>query len=188
MVACVGDEATRDCAVPARQITAEEYWRLGEIGVLGEKVELIEGRIMFGNYPFAFSEERSPQHARRALSSPHRPYMRSGRDGASGLRQKRCRRPPPRCSRERWRVLERVVLTLTQDGGASLTLAAAPGSVPGWGMSHWFAEQSLSAAAMTREDVMAAVIRYWRDVGAGWRPSAPREQWVGPNDPFSNDA
>jgi hypothetical protein len=63
----------------------------------------------------------------------------------------------------------------------------APGSVPGWGMSHWFAEHGLNAAAMTAEEVLNEVVRYWRDVADGWRPSVPREQWVGPHDPFSHD-
>lgn len=41
-----------------RAITVEEYHRLGEIGVLGEKVELIDGRIVFGRCPWVWSDEQ----------------------------------------------------------------------------------------------------------------------------------
>ena len=44
-------------ATQRRQITADEYRRLAELGVLGESVELIDGWIVYGRYPFAFSEE-----------------------------------------------------------------------------------------------------------------------------------
>ena len=44
-------------ATQRRQITVEEYWRLGELGVLGEKIELLDGWIVYGAYPVAFSDE-----------------------------------------------------------------------------------------------------------------------------------
>jgi hypothetical protein len=44
-------------AIPARQLSVEEYQRLGEIGVLGEKIALIDGRIYCGDYPFMFSAQ-----------------------------------------------------------------------------------------------------------------------------------
>ena len=40
-----------------RPITAREYRRLAEIGVLGEKVELLNGWIVHGRYPFMFTDE-----------------------------------------------------------------------------------------------------------------------------------
>jgi hypothetical protein len=40
-----------------RPITAREYTRLGEIGVLGERVELIRGWIVHGRYPYEFADE-----------------------------------------------------------------------------------------------------------------------------------
>jgi hypothetical protein len=53
----VDDERTGSAAIVARVISPEEYERLGEIGVLGEQVELIECWIRFGRYPFALSHE-----------------------------------------------------------------------------------------------------------------------------------
>lgn len=44
-------------AIPARRMTVDEYQRLGEIGVLGDKIELIDGQIYCGDYPFMFSAE-----------------------------------------------------------------------------------------------------------------------------------
>lgn len=44
-------------AIQRRQITREEYWRLAAAGVLGEKVEMIDGWIVFGEFPFAFSDQ-----------------------------------------------------------------------------------------------------------------------------------
>lgn len=44
-------------ARPARSLTAAEYDRLIELGVLGEQVELIDGRIVSGRFPFVFSGE-----------------------------------------------------------------------------------------------------------------------------------
>jgi hypothetical protein len=49
-----------------------------------------------------------------------------------------------------------------------------PGVVPGWGMSWWFAEQRIErrhVAAMTPEERLTLVCRYWREVAAGWRPA-----------------
>src|SRR4051794_40687075 len=48
-----------------------------------------------------------------------------------------------------------------------------PGVGPGWGMSWWFAEQGITRAdraAMTSEQCLAQVMRYWRAVGDGWCP------------------
>jgi hypothetical protein len=56
-VASMADEPRENGAIPARRMTVEEYQRLEEIGVLGEQVELIEGQILFGRYPFMFSGE-----------------------------------------------------------------------------------------------------------------------------------
>ena len=47
----------RPMATQRRPITGDEYRRLWEIGVLGEKVELLDGWIVYGKYPFAFSDE-----------------------------------------------------------------------------------------------------------------------------------
>lgn len=44
-------------ATKRRQITADEYRKLGAIGVLAEQVELIEGWVVYGDFPFLFSEE-----------------------------------------------------------------------------------------------------------------------------------
>jgi hypothetical protein len=38
-------------------LTVQEYQRLGEIGVLGDKIELIDGTVRCGDYPFMFSAE-----------------------------------------------------------------------------------------------------------------------------------
>jgi hypothetical protein len=43
--------------IPVRQLTIAEYHRLGEIGVLGERIELIDGIICCGDYPFVFSPD-----------------------------------------------------------------------------------------------------------------------------------
>lgn len=63
----------------------------------------------------------------------------------------------------------------------------SPGSVPGWGMSWWFAEQDLDATAMRADARLAAVVRYWAAAADGWRPQVSREEWVGPYDPFRSD-
>ena len=65
-----------------------------------------------------------------------------------------------------------------------------PGVVPGWGMSWWFAEQGITRAdraAMSSDQWLALVGRYWRAVAAGWWPDVPRSAWVGPHHPFKND-
>ncbi len=41
-----------------RRITVKEYHRLGEIGVLGEMMELIDGRIVFGRCLWVWSDEQ----------------------------------------------------------------------------------------------------------------------------------
>ena len=42
-------------------------------------------------------------------------------------------------------------------------------------------------AAMTSEQCLAQVMRYWRAVGDGWCPDVDRSAWVGPHHPFKND-
>ena len=52
--------------IQQRRITAREYEQLAVIGVLGEGgVELLDGWIVYGKYPFAFTEE-AVQAARAA--------------------------------------------------------------------------------------------------------------------------
>jgi hypothetical protein len=61
------------------------------------------------------------------------------------------------------------------------------GLVPGWGMSHWWAEQGWTpadTAAMTMSERLEAICDYWRAVAAGWQPALPREEWVGPHHPW----
>jgi hypothetical protein len=36
-------------------LTVDTYFRLVEAGIVGEKVELIEGRLVFGDFELAFS-------------------------------------------------------------------------------------------------------------------------------------
>ncbi len=36
-------------------IDVETYFRLVEAGIIGEKIELIEGRLVFGDFELAFS-------------------------------------------------------------------------------------------------------------------------------------
>ena len=65
-----------------------------------------------------------------------------------------------------------------------------PGVVPGWGMSWWWHEQGITHAdtvAMTSEQCLNTMLRYWRAVAAGWWPDVPRSAWVGPHHPFKND-
>jgi hypothetical protein len=64
----------------------------------------------------------------------------------------------------------------------------SPGSVAGWGMSWWFAEEGLDASAMTADARLAAVVGYWHAVADGWQPPVPRKKWAGPHDPFRSDA
>jgi hypothetical protein len=37
---------------------------------------------------------------------------------------------------------------------------------------------------MSREQCLALMCRYWREVATGWWPDVEREAWVGPHDPF----
>jgi hypothetical protein len=62
-------------------ITAEQYRRLGEIGVLGEKVELFDGWITYGRFAFAVAPEAivAAQVAGIELTAPRAP-----RPAASG--------------------------------------------------------------------------------------------------------
>ena len=62
-----------------------------------------------------------------------------------------------------------------------------PGSVPGWAYSWWVWSEGLDARAMTPDARLAAVVRYWHAVADGWQPPVPREQWVGPHDPFHSN-
>jgi hypothetical protein len=50
-----------------------------------------------------------------------------------------------------------------------------------------FMETRTLAAAMTSREVLTEVFRYRREVADDWRPSGPRDQWVGPHDPFRHD-
>ena len=75
-MASMADEPKENGAIPARRMTVEEYQRLEEIGVLGEQVELIEGQILFGRYPFMFSGEA----VRRRSRGRHRTRRRNPHD------------------------------------------------------------------------------------------------------------
>jgi hypothetical protein len=58
-------------------------------------------------------------------------------------------------------------------------------SVPG--MSWWFTEHGITRQdrkAMSGEQCLALVGRYWRAVAGGWWPDVPRSAWVGPHHPF----
>jgi hypothetical protein len=64
-----------------------------------------------------------------------------------------------------------------------------PGSVPGWGMSWWWHEQGLDPAdtsALSREEIMRHVFRYWDAVNAGWSPTIAQEHWVGTHHPWKS--
>jgi hypothetical protein len=129
-VTFVGYEARSDESIPARRMTVEEYRRLSEIGVLGEKVELIEGRIVFGRFPFVFSAEAvaAARGAGVELAEPtlpeKRPRRREWQPSSAAAAA-----AAATLTREHWQVLERAVLILTQDGGASLPMAASWGAV-----------------------------------------------------------
>ena len=66
-----------------------------------------------------------------------------------------------------------------------------PGSVPGWGMSWWIHEQGITKRIFQEELTMAqriqVIARFWKAVNEGWWPPVPREQWVGPYEPFEPD-
>jgi hypothetical protein len=38
-----------------KRMTVDEYFRLGDAGIIGDKIELIDGRIVFGRFELAFS-------------------------------------------------------------------------------------------------------------------------------------
>jgi hypothetical protein len=106
-----------------RPMTADEYERLWQVGVLGEKVELIAGRIAFGRYPFVLSAEAvaDARDAGIELAPPAEAPPTAPSDApfltpetTAGVR-----------ARQQWQVLERVMLVLVQDGGADLTMAAS---------------------------------------------------------------
>jgi hypothetical protein len=107
-------------------VTEEEFDRLVAIGVLGERVELIDGRITFGRYPLMFSAE-----AVAAARAAGVELSASPRSATPSRVTDRSPSAPMRASlteqvvRQHWRVLERVVVILTQSGGAGLTLAAS---------------------------------------------------------------
>ena len=65
------------------------------------------------------------------------------------------------------------------------------GSVPGWGLSWWLAEQGISnetwVLGYTPEQRFSAWSRCCRDVAEGWWPAVPRDDWVGAHDPFAPD-
>jgi hypothetical protein len=51
-------------------MTVDTYFRLVEAGILGEKVELIEGRIMFGDFELAFSPAQRAAAAAIGIELP----------------------------------------------------------------------------------------------------------------------
>jgi hypothetical protein len=54
-------------------------------------------------------------------------------------------------------------------------------------MSWWFAEQGITRQdrkAMSGEQCLALVCRYWRAVVDGWWADVPRSARVGPHHPF----
>jgi hypothetical protein len=114
-------------ATQRRQISGDEFWKLWEIGVLGEKVELLDGWIVFGRFPFAFSAE-AVAHAREhgiELTKPEsaeRVGYRLASMGTPG--------PTPEDSRTlaallAWEVLERVLLMLVEEGHVTLSTAVS---------------------------------------------------------------
>ena len=57
-------------------------------------------------------------------------------------------------------------------------------------MSWWWHEQGIApadTAAMSPSQRLAIVVRYWREVADGWVSSAPKSDWVGTHDPFSDE-
>jgi hypothetical protein len=118
----MGEARWAEGAVVARRVMVDEYERLGEVGVLGEKVELIEGRIVFGPYPFVFSAEAvaAARAAGVELAPPAERERPPVDDAASGSTV-----AATALAREHWHVLERLMLILVEEGGAGLTLAAS---------------------------------------------------------------
>lgn len=51
-------------------LTVEDYFKLQEVGVLGEKVELIEGRIVMGPWQLAFSPAQRAYAAELGITLP----------------------------------------------------------------------------------------------------------------------
>jgi hypothetical protein len=115
-------------AVVARRLTADEYSRLGEIDVLGEKVELIDGRIIFGRYPFVFSAAAvaAAREAGVELAPAAEAEAETTRGGDAPFASPAAATAAAGAlAREHWHELERLMLILVQEGGASLTLAAS---------------------------------------------------------------
>jgi hypothetical protein len=52
------------------RITVDEYMRLGEAGIVGHKVELIDGRIVFGRFELAFSPAQRAAAAELGIELP----------------------------------------------------------------------------------------------------------------------
>ena len=131
-------------ATQRRQITAEEYRQLAELGVLGEKVELLDGWIVFGRYPFAFSEQAIA--AARAAGIELDQLGRASGSRSSGAPRwsaavrraamqdpevfRAALAPPPErartlAARLAWEDLEPLLLIRTEEGGAQFAAAVA---------------------------------------------------------------
>jgi hypothetical protein len=143
-----------------RLISAEQYERLAQIGVLGEQVELIEGRIVCGRYPFALSDEaiaaarahgieldapeRRPGYTFASLRTP--PPQTADRPGEAETR--RIAGPSRElartlAARSAWTELEPVVLALIEGGAEFMRavewLAAAHDELDGSSPAGWIA-------------------------------------------------
>ena len=94
--------------------------------VFGEKVELLAGRITFGRFPFVFSAEAiaAARAAGIELAPPPDPGPRRAAE-APFASQADAAAAASAHAREHWQVLERVMLILVEEGGASLTMAAS---------------------------------------------------------------
>jgi len=63
-----------------------------------------------------------------------------------------------------------------------------PGSIPGWGMSWWYAEQGLldGVGDASPAERLRWLFDYFDAVGDGWEPSVGRERWA-PYHPWDPD-
>ena len=51
-------------------IDVETYYRLADAGIVGDKVELIEGRLVFGDFELAFSPAQRQAAAQLGIELP----------------------------------------------------------------------------------------------------------------------
>ena len=127
-----------------RPITADQFWRLMEIGAIGEGIELIDGYVVSGRFPFAFSAEAiaAARAAGIDLATREEPDTPAARrpEGWSGLpTQQLVETMQPR---GRWEALEPVLLALVEHRGFAFAdavawLAAAHDELDGHSPAHW---------------------------------------------------